>query len=67
MHQIELLKSHTHANEVYQPGSVIAVDESTARWLIERGVGRATSQTPRDTEGATAEVSVTRHQRKAEE
>jgi hypothetical protein len=67
MHQIELLKSHTHANEVHQPGSVIAVDESTARWLIERGVGRATSQTPRDTEYTTAEVSATRRQRKTKE
>lgn len=40
VHRIELLKTHTHANKVHFEGSVIEVDESTARWLIERGVGK---------------------------
>lgn len=41
MHKIELLKTHTHANEVHFAGSVIEVDETTATWLIERGVGKS--------------------------
>lgn len=40
MHRIELLMTHTHANEVHFAGHVIEVDEITARWLIEKGVGK---------------------------
>jgi hypothetical protein len=40
MTRIELLHTHTHRNAVYPPGSHITVDETTARWLIERGIGR---------------------------
>lgn len=41
MPQIELLKRHTHAGLERGPGSVIDVDEQTAQWLIEHGVGQA--------------------------
>jgi hypothetical protein len=40
MYRIKLLKTHTHANEVHFAGSMIEVDEATATWLIERGVGK---------------------------
>lgn len=41
MPQIELLKRHTHAGVEQDPGSVIDVDDLTAQWLIEHGVGQA--------------------------
>lgn len=41
MPQIELLKRHTHAGVEQGAGSVIDVDELTAQWLIEYGVGQA--------------------------
>ena len=41
MPQIELFKRHTHAGVEQGAGSVIDVDESTAQWLIENGVGQA--------------------------
>lgn len=41
MPQIELLKIHTHAGVELGAGSVIDVDECTAQWLIEHGVGQA--------------------------
>ena len=41
MPQIELLKRHTHAGVEQRAGSVIDVDELTAQWLIEHGVGQA--------------------------
>ena len=48
MPQIELLKLHTHAGVEQGAGSVIDVDETTANWLIEHGVGQAaTSADPR--------------------
>lgn len=40
MPRIELKVTHTHAGAVYPPGHVLEVDEPTARWLIERRVGR---------------------------
>lgn len=40
MHKIKLTATHTHAGEVYFAGDVIDVDETTARWLIEHGVGQ---------------------------
>lgn len=39
--QIELLKIHTHAGVEHGVGTVIDVDDSTANWLIEHGVGQA--------------------------
>jgi hypothetical protein len=45
MHKIELLVTHTHAQKVYVKGSVITVDEATALWLIERGVGHVAATT----------------------
>lgn len=48
MPQIELLKIHTHAGVEHGAGAVIDVDDSTANWLIEHGVGQAaTSAEPR--------------------
>lgn len=48
MPQIELLKNHTHAGVEQGAGAVIEVDDSTAHWLIEHGVGQAaTSAEPR--------------------
>ena len=41
MPQIELLKRHTHAGVEQGAGSVIDVDDLTAQWLIEHGVGQA--------------------------
>ena len=43
MPQIELLKNHTHASVEQGAGAVIDVDDSTAHWLIEHGVGQATT------------------------
>ena len=40
MYRIELLKTHTHASEVHFSGSIIEVDETTASWLIQHGVGK---------------------------
>jgi hypothetical protein len=46
--QIELLNTHTHAGVEHGAGAVIDVDDSTANWLIEHGVGQAaTSAEPR--------------------
>lgn len=41
MPQIELLKIHTHAGVEQPAGTVIDVEETTANWLIEHGVGQA--------------------------
>lgn len=41
MPQIELLKIHTHAGIEHGAGTVINVDDSTANWFIEHGVGQA--------------------------
>lgn len=49
MHRIELIKTHTHAGKVHCAGSVIAVDEITANWLIERGVGQRADPGSADT------------------
>ncbi|BCB28166.1 hypothetical protein SKTS_30520 [Sulfurimicrobium lacus] len=48
MSQIELLKIHTHAGVEHDVGTIIDVDDGTANWLIEHGVGQAaTSAEPR--------------------
>lgn len=68
MHKIALLKTHTHANRVYFAGHVIEVDEHTARWLIERGVGKPADAASPPQEGAAAGTAPeTNHQRKAKE
>lgn len=38
--QIELIKPHTHAGRLCQPGEVIDLDPAAARWLIDIGVAR---------------------------
>lgn len=38
--QIELIKPHTHAGRICQPGEVLDLDEAAARWLIDIGVAR---------------------------
>ena len=69
MHRIELLKTHTHANEVHFAGHVIDVDEITARRLIEKGVGKPVddSQGVQETAVDTAVIPETQSQRKAKE
>lgn len=48
MPKIELLKIHTHAGVEQGVGTVVDVDDSTAAWLIEHGVGQAaTAAEPR--------------------
>lgn len=39
---IELLKPHSHAGVIVAPGDLLALDEATARWLIDAGVAKAT-------------------------
>lgn len=39
--RIELLLPHTHAGMRHDAGEVLDLDQSSARWLIERGVARA--------------------------
>ena len=46
MPQIELLKRHTHAGIEQGAGSVIDVDDHTAQWLIEHGVGQSPVTVP---------------------
>jgi hypothetical protein len=43
MPHIELLTTHTHAGVEQSAGTVIAVDDSTAQWLIAQGVGQSTT------------------------
>ena len=38
--KIELLKPHTHAGTLYQPGQSLALDDAAARWLVDAGVAR---------------------------
>jgi hypothetical protein len=45
MYRIKLLKTHTHAGQVHFTGSVLKVDEMTASWLIQQGVGQAAEET----------------------
>lgn len=45
MYRIKLLKTHTHAGEVHFTGSVLEVDELTASWLIQHGVGKVADET----------------------
>ena len=45
---IELLQPHTHAGVLYPRGTRLDLDETAARWLIERGGAQpvATPATP---------------------
>jgi hypothetical protein len=47
MYRIKLLKTHTHEGHVHFPGSVLEVDEMTASWLIQHGVGKVAEETIR--------------------
>ena len=64
MYRIELLKTHTHASEVYFAGSIIEVDETTATWLIEHGAGKL-ADAPIDT--TSNEPATTKTNRKIKE
>lgn len=44
MYRIALLKTHTHAGQVHFPGHLLEVDEMTANWLIQHGVGQAAGE-----------------------
>ncbi len=54
MYRIKLLKTHTHAGQVHFAGSVLEVDEMTASWLIQRGVGLAAEEATSTTVNNTA-------------
>lgn len=43
---IELIKPHSHAGQDLAPGTVIALDEKQATWLIDLGVGKRASPKP---------------------
>lgn len=73
MHKIKLNATHTHAGEVHFAGHVIEVDETTAMWLIELGVGKPADgdvDTPdivSDNQDETSVPPETKPQRKAKE
>lgn len=72
MYRIELLNTHTHANEVHFKGAVIEVDEATATWLLERGIGRVApaapvAAIPEPRSAETPAASDTKPNRKAKE
>lgn len=68
MPKLTLKVTHTHAGAVYRAGDVIEVDEVTASWLVEHGVGQLTAA-PASQVAATeaAALPETRSQRKAKE
>lgn len=37
--QVRLRKIHEHAGLLLQPGAVLVMDDKTAQWLIDQGVG----------------------------
>ena len=39
--RIELLKAHTHAGKPHRAGERIDIEETSAKWLIEREVAKA--------------------------
>ena len=69
MYRIELLMTHTHANEVHFAGDVIHVDEITARWIVEKGIGKPveTSQTLPETTASTLVAPEAKTKRKLKE
>lgn len=68
MYRIELLKTHTHASEVHFSGSIIEVDETTATWLIEHGVGKSADAPINTTSGEPATATAkTKSNRKIKE
>ncbi len=38
--RIELLKNHIHGGEKKNPGDIISLDETSAKWLIEIKVAK---------------------------
>ena len=59
MLHIELLHTHTHRKAVYRPGSVIEVDETTARWLIDHGIGKPVAEPESTASPGTASPEMT--------
>lgn len=64
MPQIELIKTHTHAREVHGAGDVIDVDDVTANWLIEHGVGRTVEEGAADVTAPAANSPQIRRSRR---
>ena len=50
---IELLLPHTHAGVRYPPGARLNLDDTTARWLIERGVAQSAATPVGETKSNT--------------
>lgn len=44
MVKFKLEKLHTHCGKQYNAGDTIEVDEATAKWMIEQGVGVVVSK-----------------------
>lgn len=44
--RIELLKTHTHAGVPHAPGDIIDLDETSAHWLVDRGVAKPADLQP---------------------
>jgi len=40
MQKLELLKSHTHAGTLLEPGDVIELPADLARWLCSAGIAK---------------------------
>lgn len=51
--QVTLLTTHIHEGKAYASGESIAVDATTAQWLVQHGIARtvqdATANTPSPT------------------
>lgn len=46
MPAIKLLKTHTHSGVAYFPGAVIEIDETSARWIVQHGIGVVVREEP---------------------
>lgn len=46
MPKLKLEATHTHAGVAYPAGHIIDVDEHTAQWLIDRGIGAPVRSEP---------------------
>ena len=46
MPAIKLLRTHTHSGVAYFPGAVIEVDENSARWIVQHGIGIVAREDP---------------------
>jgi len=69
MPKIKLNVTHTHAGVVYPAGHVIDVNAHTARWIINKGVGKIVddSQAVQETDAGTADIRETKSKRKPKE